>query len=75
MWQCTPCNVAWPWSQGSTTGWLDKSYFSIAKDTMVAGREYKLTLSTRVAVGPGTYHLPRHPTPFEPSFLETHGIL
>jgi hypothetical protein len=36
-------------SEGATTEWLDKSYFSIVKDTMVAGREYTLTLSVRVA--------------------------
>ena len=39
-------------SNGATTQWLDKAYFSVAKDTMVAGREYKLTLSVRVAGAP-----------------------
>jgi hypothetical protein len=34
-------------SAGATTAWLDKAYFSVAKNTMVAGREYKLTLNTR----------------------------
>jgi hypothetical protein len=34
-------------SAGAATEWNDKAYFSVAKDTLVAGREYKLTLNTR----------------------------
>jgi hypothetical protein len=38
-------------STGTSTGWLDKAYFTIVKDTMVAGREYTLTLAVKDAAG------------------------
>jgi hypothetical protein len=43
-----PISASAEWSKEISTDWLDKSYFSLAKNTLVPGREYVLTLYVRL---------------------------